>query len=358
MNLHKRYKLDSQLTLYPSRRQVQIKQIGVPFLKRPFDFLLSLIGLIVSFPLWIIISVAIWLEDGKPIFYSQSRLGKDGKELRVFKFRSMIKNAEQQTGPVWANREDYRITKVGKFLRSAALDELPQLLNILRGDMSFVGPRAERPEIVNEIAKEIPGFNTRLLVRPGLTGVAQVYGNYNTPPRNKLRYDLLYVQNQSFFLDLKLVLLSFWITFTFKWSEREKRFDRMIGQIMLESGVITEEQLIEALEHQKVWGGKIGENLIRNGYISEPELRHFLNLQIVQNGKGDWIKNTKRNGTYRMIGQIILESGVITEEQLKEALEHQKVWGGKIGENLIRKGFISESELRHFLSEQPSKAGD
>lgn len=352
MSSLKNNKFDSESHHYIRDREIGIKETRVPFLKRPFDFLLSLTGLVVSFPLWVIIVAAIWLEDGRPIFYSQIRVGKGGKEFKVFKFRSMIKNAEQQTGPVWANKEDYRITKIGKFIRRTALDELPQLLNILKGDMSFVGPRAERPEIVKEILKEIPGFNTRLLVHPGLTGLAQVYGNYNTSPRNKLRYDFLYIKDQSFLLDVKLFLISFWKTFTFKWSEREKRVERLIGQIMLEAGVITEEQLKEALDHQKVWGGKIGENLIRKGYISEPELRHFLNIQFVQNGEGRWIKNDKNNGNYRLIGQIMLEAGIITEAQLKDALEHQKMTGGKIGDNLIRKGYVSESELEHFLNKQ------
>ncbi len=353
MGLIKSCKTDPRIDCYIESREIDIEEIKVPFLKRPFDFLLSLIGLVVSFPLWIIIGLAIWLEDGRPIFYSQTRLGKNGREFRLLKFRSMIKDAEQQTGPVWANREDHRITKVGRFIRSTALDELPQLLNILKGDMSFVGPRAERPEITDEVTKEIPGFKTRLLIRPGLTGIAQVYGNYNTPPRNKLRYDLLYIKNQSFLLDIKLILISFWITFTFKWSEREKRVERLIGQIMLESGVITEDQLKEALEHQKIWGGRIGENLIKKGYISELQLRYFLNMQLLHNGRRSWLKSGGSDKEIRrLIGQIMLESGVITEDQLKEALEHQKIWGGRIGENLIKKGYISKSELERFLSKQ------
>ena len=351
MSLLKNYKFDSQHYTEVQDRKIKI-EAREPFLKRPFDVLLSLIGLIVSFPLWVIISAAIWLEDGRPIFYNQTRLGKKGRVFKLLKFRSMIKDAEQQTGAVWANKEDHRITKIGGFLRRTALDELPQLLNIFKGDMSFVGPRAERPEIAREILKEIPDFNERLLVLPGLTGLAQVYGNYNTPPRKKLRYDLIYIKNQSFWLDLKLILISFWITFTFKWSEREKRVERLIGQIMTEAGVISDEQLKNALEHQKVWGGKIGENLIQLGYISQPELRHFLNLQVVQNGKGSWIAKNHNNGNSKLIGQILLESGAITEEQLKDGLENQRVRGGKIGENLIKKGYISESELKQFLSKQ------
>ncbi len=279
MRLIKNNKIDSEFSFYWEKSDIQIRERESSFVKRPFDLLLSLVGLVVSFPLWIIVAIAIWLEDGRPILYRQKRLGKNGKEFQLLKFRSMIKDAEQQTGPVWSSKDDHRITKVGKVLRKTALDELPQLLNILKGDMSFVGPRAERSELAREIEKEIPKFSLRLLVRPGLTGLAQVRGKYNTIPRNKLRYDLLYIRNQSFMLDLKLILLSFWITFTFKWSDTEKKIDKLIGQIMLEEGVITEAQLVEALEHQRIWGGKIGENLIRKGYISKSDLSRFLNEQ-------------------------------------------------------------------------------
>lgn len=280
MRLIKGNKIDSEFSLYWKSNDPQIKESEFSFVKRPFDFLLSFIGLVVSFPLWVIVAIAIWLEDGRPILYSQKRLGKDRREFQLLKFRSMIKNAEQQTGPVWANKDDHRITKVGRILRKTALDELPQLLNILKGEMSFVGPRAERPELAREIEREIPKFSLRLLLRPGLTGLAQVCGKYNTNPRNKLRYDLLYIRNQSFLLDLKLILLSFWITFTFRWADTEKKIDKLIGQMMLEEGVITEEQLVEALEHQKIWGGKIGENLVNKGYISNSSLKQFLDKQL------------------------------------------------------------------------------
>ena len=350
MRLIKDNKIDSEFSLYWKGNDIQIRERESSFVKRPFDLLLSLIGLVVSFPLWVIVAIAIWLEDRRPILYSQKRLGRNGKEFQLLKFRSMIKDAEQQTGPVWSNKDDHRITKVGRILRKTALDELPQLLNILKGDMSFVGPRAERPELAREIEREIPRFNLRLLVRPGLTGLAQVCGKYNTIPRNKLRYDLLYIRNQSFLLDLKLILLSFWITFTFRWADTEKKIDKLIGQIMLEEGVITQEQLVEALEHQRVWGGKIGESLIAKGYIAESELIHFLNVQVTLNGRGNWSRN--RNKFDNLIGKLMLEEGVITQEQLIEALEHQRVRGGKLGENLISKGCVSESDLSHFLKKQ------
>lgn len=194
-----------------------------PFLKRPFDLTLSSIGIIISFPLWILIGFLIWLEDRRPIFYFQERVGKNGKIFRIRKFRSMIKNAEEKTGAVLAEENDPRVTRVGRILRATAMDELPQLLSIFKGDMSFVGPRPERPELVTEYNGGIPDYNRRHSVRPGLTGVAQVFGRYDTPPQHKLKYDLLYIKKQSFWLDLKLIFLSFWITFRGKWESRQRK---------------------------------------------------------------------------------------------------------------------------------------
>lgn len=136
----------------------------------------------------------------------------------------MTVEAERYSGPVWATEHDPRVTKVGKILRATAMDELPQLLSILKGDMSFVGPRPERPKLVNDFAQKIINYRQRFQIRPGLTGLAQVYGKYDTGPRQKLKYDLLYIKNESFFLDLRLILLSFWITFTGKWEARDKKY--------------------------------------------------------------------------------------------------------------------------------------
>jgi len=193
-------------------------------LKRLFDIFLSSIGIISFSPLWLLFSLAIKLEDRGPIFYSQERVGKNGRIFKALKFRSMIPDAEKHTGAIWASENDPRVTKVGKILRATAMDELPQLWNILKRDMSFVGPRAERPELVEKFAKEIQNYHQRFLVKPGLTGIAQIYGKYDTPPHQKLRYDLLYIKNQSFFLDLKLILLSFWITFRGKWESRQRKW--------------------------------------------------------------------------------------------------------------------------------------
>ena len=194
-----------------------------PVMKRLFDIFLSFIGLVLSSPFWLVVSLAVKLEDSGPIFYSQERVGERGRNFRALKFRSMIPDAEKHSGAVWASENDARITKVGKILRTTAMDELPQLWNIFIGDMSFVGPRPERPELVEEFAQRIHNYNHRLLVKPGLTGTAQVYGQYDTPPRHKFRYDLLYIKKQNFWLDLKLIFLSFWITFRGKWESREKK---------------------------------------------------------------------------------------------------------------------------------------
>lgn len=325
-----------------------------PVLKRPFDILFSFLGLVILFPIWILVAIAIYIEDGRPIIFSQVRLGENGKKFRMYKFRSMVKDAELTTGPVWAYKKDYRITKVGAFIRRTKLDELPQLFNILRGKMSFVGPRAERPEFVSEFRKMIPSFDNRLCVKPGLTGIAQVYGSYNTHPRNKLRYDMLYIRNESFWLDLKLIFATLWYTVSFKWESKDRRIDKLIGQVILESGVITENQLQGALSYQEEWGGKIGEILIEKGYISEQILKDFLNLQVSMNSSATWASPHKKEN---LLGEIMLASKVITDDQLGEALEYQKESGGKIGQILIDMGYISEPALKDCLDRQITARG-
>ncbi len=199
-------------------------------LKRIFDIALSSAGLLISAPLWMIIMLVIKFEDGGPVFFFQERMGRYGKTFWVIKFRSMIEDAEKESGPIQAAERDPRVTKIGRMLRKTAMDELPQLVNIWKGDMSFVGPRALRPEErevrggrVSVRIEEVPGFKDRLAVTPGLTGLAQVYLPADAPRRRKFRYDALYVRKQSFCLDLKLISLSFWITFKGKWESREKK---------------------------------------------------------------------------------------------------------------------------------------
>jgi len=191
--------------------------------KRCADALVAAVGLVISAPLWAIICAAIMLDDGRPLFYCKRCVGLRGRTFRQIKFRSMIRDAERDTGPVLSWEHDPRITRVGSILRKTALDELPQLLNILAGHMSFVGPRPQRAVLVERYLREIPGYGLRHLVRPGLTGLAQVRGRYHTPPRRKLRYDLLYVRNAGLALDLKLFLASLRITTKGKWSSRERK---------------------------------------------------------------------------------------------------------------------------------------
>ena len=190
-------------------------------LKRCFDICVSLAGLLLSLPLWIVIPLFIYIEDGRPVFFSDHRVGRHRRVYKHFKFRSMFRKAEQETGPVWSKQQDRRVTKTGRFLRATAMDELPQLINILKGDMSFVGPRPERPFFVERFIKEIPGYEKRFLVRSGLTGIAQVWGKYDTPPEQKLRYDLEYINKMNIFLDLKLIFLSFVITLSGGWARFE-----------------------------------------------------------------------------------------------------------------------------------------
>jgi len=194
-----------------------------PHLKRPFDILLSSAGLILSSPIWLLVAVAIKVQDGGAVLYRQDRVGRDGRLFTALKFRSMIPHAETRTGAVQASREDPRVTTVGAVLRATALDELPQLVNILKGDMSFVGPRALRAGEIEQNAdapvslSAIPGYAERITVRPGLTGIAQIYAPRDVPRRSKFRYDRLYVRRQSFWLDVRLIALSFWISVRGSW---------------------------------------------------------------------------------------------------------------------------------------------
>ena len=210
---------------YPHRLHMIVHSSPEPRYKRPFDLTVLILSHILLAPLWlflwIIIPIAIKLQDRGPVFYSQLRIGRDGYIFRVRKFRSMIVDAEAQTGAVWAGQDDPRITRVGRILRYTALDELPQVLNMWTGDMSIVGPRPERPELHIEFAATNPAFDQRLGVRPGLTGLAQVYGGYDTPPGRKLAYDLEYARARTLWLDIKLIILSVANTVLARWDRPE-----------------------------------------------------------------------------------------------------------------------------------------
>lgn len=197
-----------------------------PRYKRAFDLAVLVVAHITLAPVWLalwtLIPLAIKLDDGGPVFYSQKRMGKNGRLFTVRKFRSMVFDAEKGTGAVWAERNDPRITRVGKFLRHTALDELPQVLSVWNGEMSIVGPRPERPELHAQFVAQTPAFEKRLLVRPGMAGMAQVYGGYDSPPPSKLKYDLCYIRSMSLMLDVKLIAKAVLNTLSARWGHATK----------------------------------------------------------------------------------------------------------------------------------------
>lgn len=178
------------------------------FIKRIEDIVVAGIMLVFTSPFFLVIALLIKTTDCGPIFYTQDRLTKGGAIFQIYKFRTMIVDAEKKSGPVKAGEKDSRILPVGRFLRATRMDELPQLINILKGDMSFVGPRPERPELAKIITKNIPEFEYRLKVKAGLTGYAQVYGRYCTTSYDKLKLDLTYIRNYSIWQDLKLIMMT------------------------------------------------------------------------------------------------------------------------------------------------------
>lgn len=184
------------------------------FIKRLGDIVISLIGIIISSPVMLITAIAIKKYDGGPVFYKQTRCTIGGREYKIMKFRSMITDAEKDGKARLASENDDRITPIGHFIRATRIDELPQFFNILKGDMSVVGPRPERPEIIKEYVKDVPEFAYRTHVKAGLTGYAQVYGKYNTTSYDKLKLDMIYVENASVFLDIQLILMTIRVVFT------------------------------------------------------------------------------------------------------------------------------------------------
>jgi exopolysaccharide biosynthesis polyprenyl glycosylphosphotransferase len=192
----------------------QIMQPWEQSMKRLTDICASLIVLFFSSPLWVLISIAIKMDTPGPVVYSQERVGKDGKIFKMHKFRSMRSDAEKESGPVWAPQNDNRVTKIGRFLRNSRLDEIPQFINVLDGDMSLVGPRPERPYLDEKLSKQIPLYLRRLKVRPGITGWAQIKQGYDRTiedVKSKVRYDLFYIENMSFRMDIKIILYTFYV---------------------------------------------------------------------------------------------------------------------------------------------------
>ncbi len=199
-----------------------------PPLKRLLDLTLAVLGLLLSAPLCLLVALAIKLEDGGPVLYSQWRWGRGGRKFLVRKFRTMVPDSDRRYGVRQASAGDRRVTRVGRLLRACGMDELPQLVNIVRGEMSLVGPRALAVgETISDgngryrTYENVPGYWERLVVRPGLTSLATVYLPKDAPPRAKFRYDLLYIRRRSFWLDLWLITLSFWITFRGRWEARQ-----------------------------------------------------------------------------------------------------------------------------------------
>jgi len=190
--------------------------------KRPLDLVILLTAHIILLPLWLLlwtaIPLAIWLQDRGPVFFKQYRMGKGGKEFKVLKFRTMVVNADK-IGPSWNTPNDRRVTTLGRVLRKTALDELPQILNIAKGEMSFVGPRSLDVDEHRILETEIQGFKQRLAVRPGLTGLAQLYDTTDVAA-TKLHYDLEYIRRMSLWLDVRIILLSAWTTLVAQWDRR------------------------------------------------------------------------------------------------------------------------------------------
>ncbi len=211
-------------------RMRRVTRYRIPPAKRALDIVLSGLGLIGSAPLWALLALAIKLEDGGAVFYRQERAGEGGSPFHALKFRSMIPDAEAKVGAAQAREHDPRVTRVGRLMRATAMDELPQLWNIFVGDMSFVGPRALRPGEIEvtgsgeyQRLEEVPGYAERQRVRPGLTGVGQIYAPRDVSRRHKFRYDRLYITRQAFWLDVRLIALSFWITFRGRWEHRGRK---------------------------------------------------------------------------------------------------------------------------------------
>jgi lipopolysaccharide/colanic/teichoic acid biosynthesis glycosyltransferase len=188
-----------------------------PAAKRAFDLLVAALGGLAALPLTALICLVVWWEDPGPLFFVKNSVGRGGKNFRQWKIRTMVRSAEEGTGPVLAMESDERVLRTGRLLRQTALDELPQLVNILQGTMSFVGPRPQRTVLVDQYLSTMPEYADRHRLAPGLAGLAQVAGDYYLSPRQKLRYDRLYVEHAGLGFDLKLILIAFAIVFWLRW---------------------------------------------------------------------------------------------------------------------------------------------
>lgn len=213
--------------------------------KRAMDLVFSISAVILTSPVMLITAAAIKLYDGGPVLYRQTRCTEGNRKFEMYKFRSMIVNAEQDGVAMLARENDNRITGVGKWIRATRIDELPQLFNIIRGDMSLVGPRPERPEIIVQYCEEMPEFQFRTRVKAGLTGYAQIYGKYNTTPYDKLKLDLFYIENYSFWIDLKLILMTLKTVLK---KEATEGINENQTTAQKETGIVKEENIEELLK--------------------------------------------------------------------------------------------------------------
>jgi len=191
--------------------------IRTPLYKRAFDIIFSLVSLIISMPIWVVLIFLIWWEDPGPVLFVKNAVGKGGKNFKQFKFRSMIIDAERDTGPISGYENDERVLFLGKLIRKTALDELPQLINILLGQMSYVGPRPQRTVLVHKYLQELPEYAQRHRISPGLAGLAQVADSYDITPKEKLAWDLVYIQKLGLGLDLRILLTAFVLVFILRW---------------------------------------------------------------------------------------------------------------------------------------------
>ncbi len=219
--------------VYQQHRKLIGSPDSMPRLKRAFDLMLASLGLVFSLPIWLSSIFLLWIEDPGPLLFVKNSVGRGGMNFHQYKLRTMVRGAEDATGPILASDTDERVLKSGYLLRKTALDELPQLLNILRGEMSFVGPRPQRTVLVQGYLRKMPEYAQRHRVLPGLAGLAQVAGDYYLTPRQKLRFDKLYINYTSLGFDIKLIVLAFLIAFWYRW---QKGWDGRLPRSMLRFG--------------------------------------------------------------------------------------------------------------------------
>lgn len=216
--------------------------IKPPFGKRLFDIVLSVFSLILSTPIWLLIIFLIWWEDPGPVLFVKNSVGKGGNNFKQLKFRSMIIDAEKETGPISGYENDDRVLFFGKLLRKTALDELPQLVNILLGKMSYVGPRPQRTVLVHGYLQRLPEYARRHLVRPGLAGLAQVADSYDISPEEKLAWDLVYIEKASLWLDIKLLFSAFYLVFALRWRPETDAEEKIRKLLKLEKPALSDPQ--------------------------------------------------------------------------------------------------------------------